>query len=719
MNKSNQTLNTAPKASGKINHLVSLLPEIYQPIYQHSELFQDVSRTCEDRLSYLVAVHNALREKLNYPVRVLDLGCAQGFFSLNIAALGARVHGIDSLDKNIALCQALADESAGIQATFETGRVEEIIATLLPDQFDLVLGLSVFHHLIHEHGLSSVQHLLTKLAQTVPVGIFEVALRSEPLYWGPSQPEDPAQMLQDYTFVHKLAQHKTHLSEVKRPLYFASNRFWYLNNQLGYFQSIQSEPHQYAHGVHQSTRRYYFGEGRIVKIFRMNVTELQSSNLKEYQNEVSFLLDPPARFNAPKLILHGENKKELWLVREQLEGRLLVDYFETATLYDHEKIIGDILQQLVILEQAGLYHNDVRCWNVLISLEKRASLIDYGSISSERKDCVWPHDLLMAFIIFIREVVSRITAHPDPIRKPWLDIGALPAIYRNAFLKLFATPKSQWSFSYLQQCIAEAGEDQSQATGNIADGFYELLKAMESASLVYEAAIHHLRSAHKQAEARAQEAVEQAEQAERHASKAQVQADQQASELKALQEQLTHQHAHSQWLQTEWDAAKTKVDELNHSSHHWWTVADQQASELKAVYASWSWQISWPLRKLLDVIKWTFKMPVSLVMWVVRLPGRVACRIVVKAMAFAIKRDTLRLKLLERVNKYPRLKARLYTLGQERGLFHQPAAPFERTKQPLQSQADYTANLDHLSLRARKVYHDLKKAIEQRQKENG
>ena len=201
--------------------------------------------------------------------------------------------------------------------------------------------------------------------------------------------------------------------------------------------------------------------------------------------------------------------------------------------------------------------------------------------------------------------------------------------------------------------------------------------------------------------------------------KAQAQVDQQASELKDLQEQLTHQQTHSQWLETEWDAAKAKVDELNHSSHHWWTVADQQASELKAVYASRSWQITWPLRKLLDAIKWTFKMPIFLVMWIGRLPARLASWIVAKAMAFAIKRDNLRLTLLGQVNKYPRLKARLYALGQERGLFNQYAAPFERTNQLQQDQADHTVNLEHLSPRAGKIYHDLKKAIEQRHKENG
>jgi len=139
--------------------------------------------------------------------------------------------------------------------------------------------------------------------------------------------------------------------------------------------------------------------------------------------------------------------------------------------------------------------------------------------------------------------------------------------------------------------------------------------------------------------------------------------------------------------------------------------AEHRAAEvqitLNAVYASFSWRVTWPFRKLLDVIQWTFRKPVFFVSW-----------IAAKAMAFAIKRDPLRLKLLGQVNKYPRLKARLYTFGQERGLFSQSLVPLERTKQELQQQADHAVNLDILTPRGRKIYHDLKKAIEQRQKGN-
>ena len=59
--------------------LVNDLPEIYQPVYGHNELSTDTSRTCSDRMEYIGHIYKLLESKLSRPLRVLDLGCAQGF----------------------------------------------------------------------------------------------------------------------------------------------------------------------------------------------------------------------------------------------------------------------------------------------------------------------------------------------------------------------------------------------------------------------------------------------------------------------------------------------------------------------------------------------------------------------------------------------------------------------------------------------------------------
>lgn len=72
----------------KLAELVNDLPEFYQPIYGHDEWDDKPLRNCRDRLPVIKKIYDDLSAKLQRPLRVLDLGCAQGFFSLNIASWG-------------------------------------------------------------------------------------------------------------------------------------------------------------------------------------------------------------------------------------------------------------------------------------------------------------------------------------------------------------------------------------------------------------------------------------------------------------------------------------------------------------------------------------------------------------------------------------------------------------------------------------------------------
>ncbi|WP_261370573.1 class I SAM-dependent methyltransferase [Xanthomonas citri] len=74
--------------NSSIADLVAALPEKYQPIFGHPEISDGSSRGCEDRLEVILDVVDHLRTALGRPIRVLDLGCAQGYFSLNLAARG-------------------------------------------------------------------------------------------------------------------------------------------------------------------------------------------------------------------------------------------------------------------------------------------------------------------------------------------------------------------------------------------------------------------------------------------------------------------------------------------------------------------------------------------------------------------------------------------------------------------------------------------------------
>lgn len=162
------------------------------------------------------------------------------------------------------------------------------------------------------------------------------------------------------------------------------------------------------------------------------------------------------------------------------------------------------------------------------------------------------------------------------------------------------------------------------------------------------------------------------------------------------QKELTASQARAQWLENEWNAAKAKIDGLNHSSHHWWLEAERineeletvrlkadelnQSShhwwleaermnkELQSVYDSPSWTITWPLRNLSLFVRWFFYLPIRLLIWLVHLPKRTVRWFLVKTMAFALKHPALRKRVSLRLHKFPKIYRKLFQLAEARGL---------------------------------------------------
>jgi O-antigen chain-terminating methyltransferase len=104
------------------------------------------------------------------------------------------------------------------------------------------------------------------------------------------------------------------------------------------------------------------------------------------------------------------------------------------------------------LESAGLYHDDIRTWNVLIGPDDRASLIDFGAISPARRDCVWPHDIFLAFLITVQEIANGEVPDSNP-REPLLNPATLPEPYRAVWRVFLEQPLEQWSFALLRDLM--------------------------------------------------------------------------------------------------------------------------------------------------------------------------------------------------------------------------------------------------------------------------
>lgn len=97
-------------------------------------------------------------------------------------------------------------------------------------EFDLAIGLSVFHHIVHLHGIDEVKRLLSRLADVTQAVILELAVKEEPLYWGVSQPDDPRELIEQCAFYRLIGEFDTHLSQVPRPMYLVSNHRVLLND---------------------------------------------------------------------------------------------------------------------------------------------------------------------------------------------------------------------------------------------------------------------------------------------------------------------------------------------------------------------------------------------------------------------------------------------------------------------------------------------------------
>ena len=677
-----------------IEQLVADLPEIYQPIYGHPELSTQVSRTSTDRLDHIVRIHDSLQALLDRPLKVLDLGCAQGFFSLNLAEHGACVHGIDYLDKNIVVCNALAQAHPKLHVSFEMGRVEDVIESLEPDCYDLVLGLSVFHHIIHEKGIIAVKELIEHAASLSGALVVELALREEPLYWGSSQPEDPRTLIDTFAFSYELARHATHLSPIARPLFVLSNHYWILGDQACSFESWSTESHRLANGFHKGSRRYFFGTNSILKMYRFDCP-MGDHNKAEFKQEIQFLQNPPTGFPTPTLLAYGDNKVGAWVAMERIPGRLLLDLLQENMTVDHHKVILAILTQLSTLEKAGLYHEDLRVWNVLITEDGSSRLIDYGAISTKRLDGTWPSNLFFSFLIFVREVSTGVVDLPNLSglsRTVSISPYGLPDPYCAWAIALWYRPLAEWSFELMHNTLLDMPENgRDYLVQRPAEAWMKATEeAMQALKLYtrYETDIHTVAIA--QTSERAGEAQDLALQANTLAEQAEASAAQ---------------------ANTRAEQAEASAAQANTCAEQAQAVAHHAAMRYQTIINSRTWRMTAPLRWVMDKVKWFVHGGVA---WITLRPGsrprRTAKLALMHLRNWVLKRPRAKARVLRILRRFPRLKLwlkRLHHANLIQGV--QPVAPFISGDVPIEE------HLKNLSPRARKIYADLKSAMARQQ----
>ena len=364
-----------------IHDYVQALPEVYQSVYGHGEYMP--SRNCEERWLHLKRVLQSVQEKTGKKnIRVLDIGCAQGYYTLSASAMGAEAEGVDFCGENIALCSALSEET-GLAVDFRCGTVDMDYVDDL-GEYDVILILSVLHHVAHTNGFSYARSILEKLSQKAKLVVTELALREEPLYWSGALPPRYEDWFANIAFFDELAFFGTHLSDISRPLIVCSDNCLYLDGLILPFSLARTSA--YAGKAPDPARRYFTSDKEVTKLFRK--TNQNAASVDEIKTEIQFLQKNSQKLGLYRVIYSGENERRVFAVYEKICGQLLWDLIRNNAHLDVSQIAGSLLEQLVRLESAGFYHGDFRTWNVIVSPDGAAHLIDFGNISESKTDAV-------------------------------------------------------------------------------------------------------------------------------------------------------------------------------------------------------------------------------------------------------------------------------------------------------------------------------------------
>ncbi len=579
-----------------------------------------------------------MRALLQRPLRILALGCDQGDDVLGLAADGHNVRGIVGSAGNVAICRARATECGLTNVQFDDALLREVVDELQTDDYDMVLVLEACHRPVREDD--GIGALLGRIAERVAVLL---CASVDPAPSRAASEYSASALLQAFAFVRRISPPVMPKADTWS-LLFASNRLWYLGEDMRPFDAWRTHSHADDLSSHQGSRRYFFAGRVMLKQLSLTNPERCEINQREYSKEVAFLRAPTEGVKAPALLDCSDDGEALWIRRELLPGQLLSEAMASRTPYAHEAVIDSLIAQLAALERAGLHHGDVRCWNILLDGAGESALIDYGAISSSPGDCQWPHEPILALLLTVREILLGHVRFDAPVRPPMLDVGVLPARYRSAFLAVFALPRAQWSIASLQHFLVDAVSAEAPA--------WTLIPArLEVALRVYQQTIDGLR---EQALALEQQ-VQQARANSRQWQAAIQEKDVALAELRdrleaAASVRMTLRRRQSQLIDmlsaatARHDAMREERDVALRNGHHWFVLSGNADAQLRVIYGSWSWKLTRPVR---------------LAGRLLRAPRATTRRILVGAMRRVLQRPVLARPLNALLLRFPAVHARL------------------------------------------------------------
>jgi SAM-dependent methyltransferase len=148
--------------------------EAYQPVRIGDRQLADGARTCLDRWSHIETILQRTNAK-----SLLDLGCAEGYFVQQAARHGCIGLGVDADMRRLTIAQNTSILNGVSGAGFLYGQISVDFIEALPS-FDVVLFLSVLHHVIHAQGIDYAAQIMTSILQRTRLGlVFDMGQSNE------------------------------------------------------------------------------------------------------------------------------------------------------------------------------------------------------------------------------------------------------------------------------------------------------------------------------------------------------------------------------------------------------------------------------------------------------------------------------------------------------------------------------------------------------------
>ncbi|HET7561556.1 MAG TPA: class I SAM-dependent methyltransferase [Rhodanobacteraceae bacterium] len=438
------------------------LPEAYQPAWGLPESTARSQRQCEDRFAIVRDAVMAL--PADRPLRILDVGCAQGYFSLGLKSelqrhgRQAEVLGVDYLEDNVRFCRALA-EFHGLDVRFMHDRFDAGFFERhgLAD-FDVVLALNVVHHIRELDGAAAADETLSAIRAHSTVLLCEIAQPQEALDWIADWHSSDDAMLRGFAFRRRLGTFATHLTEVKRPLYGCSNRLAYVGGRWFDFDRVLDRAHPGVPDRFAGQRRFFIGPHSIVKACR-TTGDFGAFNRAELEQEAQVLealRDEPSRY--PPLLAQADDGNESWLARGIVPGVLVSELIEKGASFDRAAMVRALLDELAHLQGCGFYHADLRAWNMLWD-GNTLRLIDFGSM--QRQDSPLHRAALAAVLA---EIARGKLSHAQPWYAAVHPLSSYPPEWHGMVRYLAGCPQAGFSFAEARIRLDEV-HDQTDSGG--------------------------------------------------------------------------------------------------------------------------------------------------------------------------------------------------------------------------------------------------------------